>query len=233
MMLSAEALLHVWEQGDRRHAADRSLQLLACALPDQGRDALERLDLSQRDWHLLQLRRQWFGSALEGYADCPFCGERMEIEVDAAAVAGECPAAPPVFASRHGRRFRFPTVGDLIAVAGIEDRDVASRQLLERCSLDAPLTDGDLRALRDEVDEGLEAIAADRGFFLALSCIECGLPSRHALDPIEYLWHELAGAATALLEEVHQLALAYGWAEHDILSMSATRRRAYVSRIGP
>jgi hypothetical protein len=228
-MLSAESLLQVWEHGHRRPLADRSLQWLAYALPDQGGDALAGVDLSRRDWHLLQLRRQWFGSPLAGYADCPACGERMEINVDAAAIAGEYPADAPVFVSRDGRRFRFPTVGDLLAVAAIDDAEIASRQLLERCSLDAPPCE--LPAIFDEVDEGLAAMAADRGFFLSLSCTNCGAPSRHALDPGEYLWSEISSAAAALLEEVHLLASTYGWAEHDILAMSAARRRAYLARI--
>ena len=229
-MLPAESLLQVWEHGHRRHAADRSLQLLAYALPDQGREALEGLDLSRRDWHLLQLRRQWFGSPLAGYADCPACGERMEIEVDAGAIAGECPADAPVFISRDGRRFRFPTIGDLLAITGIDDAAFASRQLLERCSLDE-LPSGELPAIFDEVDDGLAAMAAERGFSLTLSCTNCGGPSHHALDPAEYLWSEISSAAAALLDEVHLLASIYGWAEQDILAMSTTRRRAYLARI--
>jgi hypothetical protein len=33
------------------------------------------------------------------------------------------------------------------------------------------------------------------------------------------------------LEEVHTLASAYGWAQSEILSMSASRRRRYMSMI--
>ena len=230
MMLEAESLLQIWEHGHRRHAVDRSLQLLAHALPDQGREALEGVDLSRRDWHLLQLRRQWFGSPLAGYADCPTCSERMEIEVDAGAIAGEYPADAPLFVSRDGRRFRLPTIGDLLEVAGIDDAAIAARHLFERCSLDAPPPEG-LPAIFDEVDDGLAAMAADRGFSLALSCTNCGARSCHALDPAEYLWSEIASAAAALLEEVHLLASVYGWSEQDILAMSATRRRAYLARI--
>ena len=233
MMLSGELLLHVWEHGHRRHAADRSLQLLAYALPHQQREALEAVDLTRRDWHLLQLRRQWFGSGLAGYADCPSCGERMEIAVDAGAIAGEYPDEAPVFISRNGRRFRFPTIGDLLAVSELDDADVAARQLLERCSLDESIA-GRLPAIFDELDEvdnGLAAMAADRSVSLALACTNCGTASHHALEPVEYLWNEISAAATSLLDEVHLLASAYGWSEQHILEMSASRRRAYLSRI--
>jgi len=228
-MLSAEALLQVWERGQRCHVADRSLQLLAYALPGRDRDALGGVDLSRRDWHLLQLRRQWFGSALAGCADCPVCGERMEIDLDAEAIAGECPAEAPAFVSRSGRRFRLPTVGDLVAVAGIDGNN-ATHRLFERCSLDDPPHD-DLPAIFDEVDAGLASLADERGIFLNLSCTRCGTPSRHALDPAEYLWNEISTAATALFEEVHRLAWAYGWSERDILAMGPVRRHTYLNRI--
>jgi hypothetical protein len=231
-MLSAEALLQVWEHGQRCREADRSLQLLARALPGRDRDALAAVDLARRDWYLLQLRRQWFGPALAGYADCPACGERMEITFDAEAVAGECPAESPAFVSRNGRRFRLPTVGDLVAVAGIDDVDAAAHQLFERCSLDGPPHD-DLPAIFDEVDEGLSSLADDRSIFLNLSCTRCGAPSRHALDPAAYLWSEISTAATMLLEEVHLLARAYGWSERDILAMGPVRRHAYLNRLEP
>ena len=229
-MLSAESLLQVWEGGHRRPVADRSLHLLAQALPHASRDTLSRIDLPTRDWHLLQLRRQWFGSSLEGYADCPSCGERMEIAVDAADVAGECPQDSPSFVSQDGRRFRLPTVGDLASLANIDDPEAATHQLLERCSLD-DAHGSNLPAILQEVDEGLAALAAARGFYLTLSCTGCGNPSQHALDPADYLWAEVSAGAAALLEEVHLLATHYGWAEHDILAMSPTRRRAYLSRI--
>lgn len=228
-MLPADALLQVWEHGQRGHAAERSLQLLALALPHYDRDALAGVDLPRRDWHLLQLRRQWFGSALAGYAECPSCGERMEIDIDAGAIAGDCPPDPPAFVSRDGRRFRLPTVGDLVAVAGIADREAATELLFARCSLNDP-PGGDLPAIFHEVDDGLAALAAERSIVLTLSCTACGAPSRHALDPAEYLWGEITAAASALLDDVHLLARAYGWAERDIVAMSAARRHAYLSR---
>lgn len=230
-MLPADALLQIWEHGQRGSLADRSLQLLALALPGHDRDALAAVDLAQRDWHLLQLRRRWFGPALAGYAECPSCGERLEIEFNAAALPDTCPPDPPVFVTQDGCRFRLPTLGDLIAVSGAAraDADAAARALFERCALDGP-GGRDLPSVRDEVDEGLASLSAERGIYLELSCTRCAEPSRHALDPAEYLWNEIAAAAAALLEDVHLLAGKYGWSERDILAMSATRRQAYINR---
>jgi hypothetical protein len=228
-MLAAERLLHVWEQAQHCGAVQRSLELLAHALPDHDRASLAGIDLAQRDWHLLRLRRRWFGGALAGCADCPACGERMEVDIDAVAIEGEYPDDAPWFVAADGQRFRMPTLGDLIAVAGGTDADAAARQLLVRCSLDGATVD--LATRFDEVDAGLAAIAAERGFALALACTACGTPSRHQFDPTAFLWAELSTAAAQLIDDVDALARAYGWAEHDILAMSAARRRAYLSRI--
>ena len=37
--------------------------------------------------------------------------------------------------------------------------------------------------------------------------------------------------AVQLLDEVHQLATAYGWTEAEILALSDTRRAAYLDRV--
>ncbi len=45
------------------------------------------------------------------------------------------------------------------------------------------------------------------------------------------LWREIHAWAKRQLDEVHTLASAYGWSEADILAMSASRRRRYVSLV--
>lgn len=229
-MLSAEGLLHVWEQAQRGSVAQRSLVLLSHALPERDRASLAGLDLAQRDWHLLRLRRRWFGAALAGCAECPACSAQMEVDVDAAAIEGECPGEAPPFVAENGRRFRLPTIGDLIAVGGTADADAAARRLLARCCLDESTT-SDLPATYDEIDSGLASIAEDRAIAIVLACPDCGETSHHRLDPADFLWAELSSAAAELIEDVHLLARAYGWPERDILAMSSARRRAYLNRV--
>jgi hypothetical protein len=50
-------------------------------------------------------------------------------------------------------------------------------------------------------------------------------------DVAEFLWREIDAWAKRVLEEVHTLASAYGWAQGEILSLSAARRRRYVSMV--
>jgi hypothetical protein len=229
-MLAAGNLLEIWEQSRDCSAVHRNLHLLAAALPDHDRDALARFDLALRDWHLLRLYAEWFGSWLDGYIDCPSCGERLEIRLDAKVIGAECPAAPVPYVSRDGRRFRLPNSADLIAIAGVRDSEAAARQLFERTCLDRA-TDAHDPTLYDEVDEGLEALASDRTVRIDVSCELCGHGSSHALTPAEFLWTAIATRATTLMDDIHRLASSYGWSERDILEMSEVRRRAYVSRL--
>jgi hypothetical protein len=172
-----------------------------------------------------------FGPTLAACTECPECGERLELEFNATELGDRSPSDRPVYTSTDGRRFRLPNVGDLVAIAGIDNRDLAARHLFERCSLDGPAHDTDPTAAFEEVDERLEALAADRGVHFELSCAACGRQSRHPLDPGEFLWGEIVNHAASLLDEVHRLASAYKWPERDILAMSGARRAAYLSRV--
>jgi hypothetical protein len=232
-MLTADALLRIWERLQHASRAERGLRFLTLALPGHHREALAGFDLGLRDWHLLRLRQAWFGPEVSGCAECPACGEDLEIAFDAGAIGDPCEAKAEPYTSQDGRRFRLPNVGDLLAIAGAGDVETASRRLLERCSLDGLPEGGDAAALADQVDAGLAALASERGIHLNLSCARCGQPSTHALDPGEFLWHDVAAFASALLDDVHRLAQAYGWPERDILAMSAARRAAYLDRVQP
>jgi hypothetical protein len=56
----------------------------------------------------------------------------------------------------------------------------------------------------------------------------CGAVWAEAIDIRSILWTELTRWVQRRLLEVHQLALAYGWAERDILEMSPYRRSFYL-----
>jgi len=224
----AAELLELWEFASSCEPPERALRLLAFALPDQAWEALADFDLGLRDWHLLRLRRVLFGSALSAYADCPHCGERLEIELDARELQDEAPLAPaPDYVAADGRRFRLPRCGDLIAVAEIVNAEAAARELFARCGVDETAADADF----DEVDNGLAVLAAERALQLELACAICGERWQFDFDPGAFVWEEIQARALALLDEVHQLACTYGWSERAILAMSDTRRAAYLSRV--
>lgn len=228
MATSAADLLDVWEQA--RHCAppSRSLRLLAWALPDQAPDALADLDLGLRDWHLLRLRRILFGPGVEARGDCPHCGAPIEVEFDLREVQdGSPPPEAPLFIDTVGRRFRMPCSRDLIAISQLDDLETAECALFSRLCLDPE--DGE-RADIEEVDRGLSTLAAQRQLRLDLGCEVCDGRWTLDFDPGDFLWQELEVRAKRVLDEVARLASIFGWSEQAILSLSETRRTAYLER---
>ena len=65
---------------------------------------------------------------------------------------------------------------------------------------------------------------------LRFDCMACGEAWSDRLDVAGCVWEEIAARARRLLDEVHVLAIYYGWSERQILAMSAARRDAYLQR---
>lgn len=118
-MSLAARLLRMWEQASQCEPQARALRLLAWALPGHDADALSELDLGQRDWYLLRLRRSLFGPQVSGQGKCPYCGSDIEVEFDARDVQDDAPLPPaPLYTDAAGRRFRLPRCHDLMAITG-------------------------------------------------------------------------------------------------------------------
>lgn len=226
--LAASELLSLWEHGAGRHALDRSALLAAAARPDWPADAVVDQPLGAVNASLLQLRAASFGTRIDGHADCPRCGERLGFALDTwHLLAG--PQAPPAPCETEaaGLRIRTPSLRDLAAVAAEPDPAAA---LLARCTLSGDAGAMDAAALR-EVEDALEALDPQADLALALQCVACGHAGTAQLDVGALLWDELAARAQALLGEVHELAAAYGWREHEVLALSPPRRAAYLGLV--
>lgn len=233
--LHPERLLMLWEQGVRRHPIDRTLLLLALAAPEIPVECLADVPISRCHGALMSLRRARFGHPIQGWIDCPSCSERMEltIDVDQFPPAGdEGPWAVEV----DGRRFRSPSHRDIAALLarGEDDPDRAALNLLRACADPAqplPEDESALQSLLDQVDGALER---DRPWIhplLQVSCPACGESVQADLDIAALLWEDIDCLARRLLDEVHRLALAYGWREEEILNLSDRRRAAYLERL--
>ena len=225
--LSATELLRVWERGSGQVPVQRALTMLAAACPEASPDSLAALTIGQRDTRLLALRELTFGSAVTGLADCPACGDKVELAFDCSEIRPATDAEPPVELAMpaNGRdvRFRLPTSADLLAVNG-------HQQLLERCLLGGgdPLPENVARAVAGKMASA-DPMAEVQ---LALRCPGCGHQWEELFDIVAFLWREISAAARRLLREVHTLASAYGWPESEILALGPARRRAYLEMVG-
>ena len=234
---SAVDLVSVWEQGRTGGRAERAYLLLSWAHPEMSGEELEALPLGRRDAMLLQLREQMFGPWLESVVRCPQCRETLKINLDIRELRHKRTpdsVATALLADNLRVRFRVPTGGDLRDLKNCHDPQEARRQLIGRCILEAhrgekriepsQLTREETVALADRVAE----VDPHGELILNGDCPNCAHRWATLLDIASFLWQELELAVNRLLGEVHTLAWAYSWSEHDILAMSARRRRLYL-----
>lgn len=224
--LNDAMVMDVWEQGRARHPIDRALLLFAAAEPGLPRETLADLPVGRRDAAILDLRNASFGARIDGYGECPECGERFEFALDGRALRE---AAPPAlhaeFHDAAGRRLRLPTSRDLASLAAVHgDADEAAQALARSCVLDGAQIEA------SEIDALIAAQDPAADLRLDLRCASCGHDWSLGFDPAGYCWEEIEARAVRLLDEVHGLARAYGWSEGEVLSLSPARRRAYLER---
>jgi hypothetical protein len=236
----ARDLLDLWEWVRVRSPARRALALLGAADPDALPEELAGLTLGRRDARLMALRERVFGPRVEGLADCPDCGESLELTFDLSDIRIAPDATDEVLTVVVGEfviRARPPTSGDLLAIEGSAGVDQARRRLFEQCVLAASHRGEPVAAAG--LPDDLIAVVSGRlaeadpqaDIRIALSCPACGHRWSAPFDMIAFFSRELDGWARRLLRDVHELASAYGWCEADVLALSPLRRRLYLEMI--
>jgi hypothetical protein len=231
--LTDMALLGIWDRGQDRSPVDRGLLLLAAALPKLDAECRADLSIGERDAAILRLRQVTLGRQLPGCAVCPRCGERLEFELDAEHLLAELPQpAPRELNLGGGLRFRLPSSRDLATAAQAGDVDEFAHKLLQLCCVDPPaISESPPGALLADIEARLasEDLADIQ---LRFDCIACGEAWAEHLDIVSYFWEEIGRRARRLLDDVHWLAVCYGWTEGQILALSDARRDAYLQRCG-
>lgn len=238
--LTEANVLEVWEGGLGGTPTARSLLLASVAAP-AGTDVAD-LPLSAVNALLLELRCGAFGDALPCTADCPACGDSLDVTVAAGELGAAAAGAGEGAGGRVPATATLTTAGMTVTYRALTGRDVravdptaprARRSLLRRCVVDVSPPADDLPD--DLPDEVLEHVARrlaelDPGAdtVLVLDCPQCEHRWEAALDIGDHLWSEVCGYARRLLHEVHSLARAYGWSEADVLSIGPARRQFYL-----
>ncbi len=247
---SASDLLGIWENGVGGRPAQQALTILKSTFPQATEARLASLTIGQRDACLVHLRQLTFGPHLKGLADCPNCGERLELEFDARDLVTPNVALPDPEQSEPLRSessfvqgaymvtYHLLTSADLIALTESVDVTLARQQLLQTC-VSSVQRDGEAMAAEDLPAEVAQAFITHLGeadpladLTLAANCPACGHTWQIIFDIVSYFWSEINAWAMRLIREVHVLASAYGWREADILAMSAWRRQRYLELIG-
>jgi hypothetical protein len=232
----------VWELGVSQPWGQRALALLAVACADDEQpDQLAQLSIGQRDACLLTLRERIFGPQLAGVAPCPACGELLEFGINAAEIrvapALETAGTIDLSHADYEVRFRLPNSLDLMTLDSNADNQTNRQRLLTRCVLVARCASAEITA--DKLPPEVVAAVAERmaqadpqaDVQIALTCPRCAHRWQVPLDILSFFWSEINAWAIRLLHDVHVLASAYGWREADILSISPTRRQAYMQLV--
>lgn len=240
--LQGETLLAAWENASQRHPSLRAMALLAagCGLEEAEAAAL---GIPARDAALLALRQRSFGDILQAFAHCQTCDERLEFALAVADIARQLDAAGASATTlRHdgwSLQCRFATHADIASAAVEADLADARQVLLSRC-IRAARADGQSVPLTDlpsevlvAADEHLVAMHDAAELVITLTCPACEARQDAAVDLGTFLWAEARHASHRLLNDVHELAWAYGWSEGAILRMSQPRRAAYLAMVRP
>ncbi len=239
--LSAAELIGAWERGTGEHPLDRALTLLS-AWSGEPRSELAALAIGQRDVRLIEVHEDIFGGTLEGFAECPQCGERLEYalptrSLTAAAPLDEILAELSVVTEEITLRVHPPSSLDVAALTDCNDLQTAHRRLAERCITEA-FVNGNAVSPQAVPDSVLELLserlaAADplAEMLIDLTCSVCGHQWQVIFDIESFLWTKISALAKRLLREVHVLAQAYGWREPDILALSPARRQSYMEMV--
>jgi hypothetical protein len=227
--LSEAEFLVLRELGRALHPLDLSLLAIHIALPEAQREGIADWSLGRRNHALLQLHSLCFGPALRGWVECRECREKLEFEFDVGGPISKPNVDQVERIAVYGRAFRLPTSRDLARVAEGRDVDGAALDLARRCCVG---TEAECRI--EELDAiGKQMALADplADPVLHFDCPVCTASFDESVDLPAFVSAELAAHAKRLLREVHTLALAYGWSEAEILSISESRRASYVEMV--
>ena len=240
--LSAAELLDYWEHGYAQSPAERALTLLKAACPELSADSIAKLTVGERDLRLLTLREWTFGSQLLCIASCSSCGEQLELSFTASDLfaheATEMGGSFLLPVDEFEVTFRLPNSLDLVALSRLVDVGAGRKLLLERC-ISRTERRGEEVSVAELPGVVLDAVVGRMGELdksgdvqLSLNCPQCSHASQPIFDIESFFWREISAWANRILREVHALASAYGWREHDILGMTAWRRQVYLNLIG-
>jgi hypothetical protein len=241
--LTAAQLLELIDAGTGEDAAWRGRLLLGAAADELPGRQLDQLSLGGRDAWILALRCNTFGDVLAARVNCPECGLLLSVKVPRDEVTRQPPAVEGVESTvrvEHGSlvvEARSPHGAVLAAAARCADVDSARLALIHGCVVDArrdgePVDPGALdEQTLERIGEAIVGSDPQAEVDVSMTCAACGHDLTAVLDITEFFWRELTTTSVQLLDEVHQLAIGYGWSEEQVLRLPSRRRREYVERV--
>lgn len=185
------------------------------------------LTSAARDRALACIYIQSYGDLIRSSRLCSSCGNNYDLSFKLSDLLDGYPmATPPAdgqYQTADGLRFRLPTGVDELAVIGL-GREAARRALLKRCTVTED-------AEPERIEAAMESVAPLLNTELQAICPECATAEIMSFDMGTYLLRRLLNDKERLPNEVHMLAMAYGWSHDDILDLTRSERRRYMALI--
>jgi len=228
-------VLALWERAISARSELRADAILSACIDSPSES------LGARNAELLSLRARLFGHVQALRSTCTGCGAAVEFSVDCDALARDLRPTSDTVGTHvieldgYHVEFRVPGRAD-VAHATARAATGASfvDQLLDRCITrceygGAPCSPAALPdSVGEALSERLEALEPGAIVSFDLACPECEARWSARMNCGDVLWSEVQSRAERLLLEIDALARVYGWTETDVLSLSATRRAAYL-----
>lgn len=222
-------------------AALAALARAACELVGgEKADGIEGRPLGDAHADLVRLHRMLAGPALDSTLACPGCGEVLEFTLAADDLLARAALAAPVAPVAHGGWhvvWSPLTLGDLLASAA-QGCDLDGGDLLTRVVEEVKDADGATGGVEDLPPAVVDALAAAQAaadplveVVVELRCAVCTEPVEAVVDVEAHTRRAVEGAAVRLLDDVADLATAFGWSEPAVLAVPAWRRRVYLDRL--
>lgn len=222
-------------------ATDDALRLLdALVIATPGEPAPPRADdlvASDRDRLLVAIYQRAFGDRIENTIACARCGNPFDIDFSLGGLAGslEKNATGSTrarslggnrFETSDGLRFRLPTGRDELAIAALP-ADEAESGLLRCCAVEDSTASADAAALQELLSEVAPLVDLE----LDARCPGCHHTHALQFDIQSYLLGALLGERPRFAQEIHRIAIAYGWSLQEILSLGRRERRHFIELI--
>jgi hypothetical protein len=232
--LSATQIVSIWENGLAQSMPARAQLILMTTAPDLTPLTAGALTLGERNRRLLAIYQATFGTQIHCVTNCSHCHTTIEFEfgVDEL-LESDRPELQHDFlfiTADQVYECRLITCDDLLLAAQQRTGKQAERVLVTRClpaMAIATLSDVEI----DELTQQLKQHDPHAELTLNLSCPDCAAAWETSFDIAAFLWEEITTYAQQWLADIHYLAQAYGWDEHRILALSATRRDYYLRQL--
>jgi hypothetical protein len=206
--------------------------LASAAGTSVGPGSAANLTVSDCDRLCASIYLEYFSDRIESRAKCKDCQESFDLTFSLSSLMeslnSQRSGAPDefgVFTAADGRRFRLPTAGEQRQLTGLGAEEAVAT-LLEQCVIE-----GSASAPDPVIEKAMAEAGATLDVDLDAICPHCEAAQTLRFDMQSYLFRALGYERLFLLDEVHRIASAYGWAYNEIMELRRDDRRRFARLI--